>query len=670
MELAMEQAATAMAALTADESRFRLGENGHAELTADGLGDVMLAFFDKLVRGLDEARIREFVGEVFAEARARGDPQCVKNLFVLAFQTRWCRGGKGERKICYQLLAVLYERYPEVVVELAELLPRYGYWKDLLSLLLECKRADIDYSSLRRKVFSLFARQLKADAEELEAAKRAGRTPTGLSLAAKFAPSEGGQHSRSLKADKEICRLLFPALVGAHIADGEAAWATARAKYRRLLSSVRRALALPEVLMCAQEWSEIDMSHVPSLAMSRYKRAFLNEGKGRSTEDPERAACRENLLTVLTEKGVAALKGKQLFPHELVKEVLEPKGARGRRGALSEGVTAVLNVQWEAVRQGLLEQVEARKAELAQAAAPLQHAQAVGAASQACPGVAALSVAAEALAAEAVSAGASRPVGLSRLVCMADVSGSMSGTPMHVAIALGVLVSEVCHPAFRDKVLTFSEDPRWHQLQPGAAFVDKVQSLQSAHWGGSTDFAKAMRKIAELVSAQRLEQHDVPDLLVVSDMQFDEARGGYGGYGGYGRPAPHAHGWDTAHEEIVALFHQVGMQVHGRPLNPPNIIFWNVRADTFGYPAAADQKGVMLLSGYSPALMKFVLSGEMEEEVATALDDEGNVVTTRRQVDPRETLQRVLGDSGLDAVRAVLDAVPSSKLPAQSWVPQ
>lgn len=365
---------------------------------------------------------------------------------------------------------------------------------------------------MRRKVFSLFARQLKADAEELEAAKRAGRTPTGLSLAAKFAPSEGGQHSRSLKADKEICRLLFPALVGAHIADGEAAWATARAKYRRLLSSVRRALALPEVLMCAQEWSEIDMSHVPSLAMSRYKRAFLNEGKGRSTEDPERAACRENLLTVLTEKGVAALKGKQLFPHELVKEVLEPKGARGRHafggvgGALSEGVTAVLNVQWEAVRQGLLEQVEARKAELAQAAAPLQHAEAVDAASQLCPGVAALSVAAEALAAEAVSIGASRPVGLSRLVCMADVSGSMSGTPMHVAIALGVLVSEVCHPVFRDKVLTFSGNPTWHQLQPDATFVEKVQSLQSAHWGGSTDFAKAMRKIAELVSAERLEQ--------------------------------------------------------------------------------------------------------------------------------------------------------------------
>ncbi len=51
------------------------------------------------------------------------------------------------------------------------------------------------------------------------------------------------------------------------------------------------------------------------------------------------------------------------------------------------------------------------------------------------------------------------PLGLSRLVCMADVSDSMSGTLMHVAIALGILVSEVCHPAFRNKLLTFSSDP-------------------------------------------------------------------------------------------------------------------------------------------------------------------------------------------------------------------
>ena len=645
-----------------DESCLRLGENGHAELTAEGLGDTLLALFDKLVRGLDDARLRDFVDDVLAEARETGGPAGVKNLFVLAFQTRWCRGGKGERKLALQLLAVLYERgYREAVLAVTELLPSYGYWKDLLLLLLECKRSGVDYTPLHSKVWCLFARQLKTDAEELEAAKRGGRQPHGLSLAAKFAPSEGGQFSRSLKADKEICRLLYPGLVG--VADEEAAWGHWRGKYRRMLSSLRRALALPEVLMCAQQWTEIDLSSVPSLAMARYKRAFLNEGKGCCKDDPERAACRDNFVKMLQEKGVSALKGKQLFPHQLVEEVLTPKS----RGEVSAEVSLVLNAQWEAVRTGLLEQVEDRKAELARSAAPLDHAEAVSEAAcgstEAWAGRA-LFVAAEVLADAAVSAGASRPLGLSRLVCMADVSGSMSGTPMHVAIALGILVSEVCHPAFRDKVLTFSSDPVWHHLDHGAAFVDKVRSLSSAHWDMSTDFAKAMRKIAEMVCSERLEQHDIPDLLVVSDMQFDQARGDHLSYMQFDQARKDHSAWDTAYEEIAELFHEVGMQVHGRPLSPPNIIFWNVRADTYGYPAAADQKGVMLLSGYSPALMKFILSGEMEEEVAEALDGDGNVIKTRRQVDPREALRRVLNDSGLDAVRTVLDALPD-----QSWVP-
>ena len=33
---------------------------------------------------------------------------------------------------------------------------------------------------------------------------------------------------------------------------------------------------------------------------------------------------------------------------------------------------------------------------------------------------------------------------------MADVSGSMSGMPMLVSIALGILISEVTHPSFKD----------------------------------------------------------------------------------------------------------------------------------------------------------------------------------------------------------------------------
>ena len=184
---------------------------------------------------------------------------------------------------------------------------------------------------------------------------------------------------------------------------------------------MRRALALPEVLKCAQQWTEIDLSSVPSLAMACYKRAYLNEGKGCCKDDPERAACRANFVKMLQEKGVSALKGKQLL-----EEVLTPK-SRGRFSGdeVSAAVSLVLNAQWEAVRTGLLEQVEARKAELARAAAPLDHAEAVSEAVRGCTTAwagRALFAAAEVLADAAVSAGASRPLGLSRLVCMADVS--------------------------------------------------------------------------------------------------------------------------------------------------------------------------------------------------------------------------------------------------------
>ena len=52
----------------------------------EGLGDALLALFDKMVRGLDEARISSFVAGLIAESRTKGDPELLKNRFVLTFQ--------------------------------------------------------------------------------------------------------------------------------------------------------------------------------------------------------------------------------------------------------------------------------------------------------------------------------------------------------------------------------------------------------------------------------------------------------------------------------------------------------------------------------------------------------------------------------------------------------
>ena len=69
--------------------------------------------------------------------------------------------------------------------------------------------------------------------------------------------------------------------------------------------------------------------------------------------------------------------------------------------------------------------------------------------------------------ADAVAKAPQEPLDLGKIIYMADVSGSMSGTPMSVSIAMGILLSEICHPAFRDLVLTFHKNPTFHDLKGG-----------------------------------------------------------------------------------------------------------------------------------------------------------------------------------------------------------
>ncbi len=47
-------------------SSDRHGENGHTEFTTEGLGDVLLVLFDKMVRNLDETLISSFVADIIS----------------------------------------------------------------------------------------------------------------------------------------------------------------------------------------------------------------------------------------------------------------------------------------------------------------------------------------------------------------------------------------------------------------------------------------------------------------------------------------------------------------------------------------------------------------------------------------------------------------------------
>ena len=640
-------------------------ENGATAVSDTGLANPLLGLSFNLVRSLDRSSLLNRIEEVLSEAWTSSSvPEViaakVTDLFVLLMQTRWSRGGKGERSLALSALRILYPLYPSVVTALLALLPSFGYWKDPLLYLKEChppttplgdprlsasdavskhRRSGIRASavssplpmapltssqlaSLTSSVFGLFASTLRADLAELELSKAECRAPSNVSLCAKYAPSEKKEFDRLFAAVQGIASAMFPA-ASSH--------KDAKKQYRKACAQLRVFLDVPEVKECARNFKDLDFDHVPSLCLSRKMNAYLNEKSGgggsdddakyeetgnRHPEDADRVLCRKHLIEKTMSKG--GVKGKDLFPHELVEKVCGDGPYGKAPKAASKAAALVVNSQWNAIRDGVLAQVSARKELLAKDAAA-----AAGGGGGGAP-----------------AAAKNAAFDLGKVIVMSDVSGSMNGTPMMVSIAMGLLMSEICHPAFRDLVLTFDSNPVFHRLPAEASFTARAKSLQGAPWGGSTNFFGAMQAVASLVRENRLTAEEVPDLMVVSDMQFDEA--------------DHGDKWETMYDKIVSLFHDLGMELHGKPMAAPSIIFWNVRAAE-GFPCSADQRGVMFLSGYSASLMKFVLSGEMETSDVVVNEETGEVDVVKRTLTPHETLRKMLDDVGLLPVRELCE---------------
>ena len=112
--------------------------------------------------------------------------------------------------------------------------------------------------------------------------------------------------------------------------------------------------------------------------------------------------------------------------------------------------------------------------------------------------------------------------------------------------------------------------------------------------------------------------------------------------------------WELTADKIKHRFAELGMELYGAPLEPPKIIFWNVRADTVGFPGASDQPGVTMLFRIPPALMKFVMSGELEEE-SVVLNEHGVATVKREKLTAQQILQKKLHEKGMQALREDLE---------------
>ncbi|XP_052625526.1 uncharacterized protein LOC111887907 [Lactuca sativa] len=202
---------------------------------------------------------------------------------------------------------------------------------------------------------------------------------------------------------------------------------------------------------------------------------------------------------------------------------------------------------------------------------------------------------------------------LTNCIAVCDVSGSMSGTPMEVAVALGLLVSELSADPWKGHVITFSESPELHQIK-GNNLRSKTEFIRKMKAGFNTNFQKVFDRLLEVAVKEKLgEDEMVERVFVFSDMEFDQASETSRYSARYHRwetdsdsdseeevdEAP-VDPWETDYEAIERKFKSCGYA------KVPEIVFWNLR-NSKSTPVTVDRKGVALLSGFSKNLLTLFL---------------------------------------------------------------
>lgn len=190
-------------------------------------------------------------------------------------------------------------------------------------------------------------------------------------------------------------------------------------------------------------------------------------------------------------------------------------------------------------------------------------------------------------------------LGNDAILPMVDVSGSMTCqvggqkgvglTCMQVAISLGLYIADKQQGAFKDMWLTFTNDSHIDILK--GDLLAKINQVRR-NVGYDTNLESAFRSILKVAVDNGVAAEQMPKyLLVLSDMEFNPAYMSGRSVGAY--------------EMAAKMYEDTGYKI-------PKIIWWNLNARpdaTGNLPVRFDQNGTALVSGFSPSIMKSILSG-------------------------------------------------------------
>lgn len=182
---------------------------------------------------------------------------------------------------------------------------------------------------------------------------------------------------------------------------------------------------------------------------------------------------------------------------------------------------------------------------------------------------------------------------------VADGSGSMTSsvgntniTALDVANALAIYFAEHNKGEFKDKYITFSENPQYVDFNGCTSLHDKIRKALSYSEIENTNIEKVFKLILETGKKYKLAQEDMPkNILIISDMEFDYAVDG---------------------DLSLRLFDSISQQYAIAGYKLPRLIFWNVNSRTGTIPVKENELGVALVSGFSTNIAEMVMSSELD----------------------------------------------------------
>ena len=181
-------------------------------------------------------------------------------------------------------------------------------------------------------------------------------------------------------------------------------------------------------------------------------------------------------------------------------------------------------------------------------------------------------------------------------LCVVDTSGSMMGTPINVAVSLGLYCAERNKGPWHNHYISFSSYPQLIKTD-GVDFCDKVRRIVRTNLCENTNIEATFDLILKtaIMSRAKLPEY----VIIISDMEFDQATNNWWRSNTTLINKDNA---ETVMEGIERKFIAAGLQM-------PKLIYWNVNARQANIPMIGNHR-VSYVSGFSPSIFTAILTGK------------------------------------------------------------